>query len=236
MKFLPVISLFLLLLLQACNLTSTVAQPEEIDMNKPTILSYLALGDSYTIGERVLPSERFPVQLADSLSKSGVAINDPRIIAKTGWTTDELIAAIEEADIQGQTFDFVTLLIGVNNQYRGYPLATYEQEFKLLLNQAIRFAGQKKERVFVLSIPDYGVTPFAKDRDPAKIAREIDQFNTANLKICKDKDVHYIDITPISRAAVDDPSLIAEDLLHPSGKMYQQWVELLYEQVVQSLK
>lgn len=186
-----------------------------------TMHRYLALGDSYTIGESVAAKERFPMQLARELK-----MPEPEIIAKTGWTTDELNAAIDKADPHGP-YDLVTLLIGVNNQYRGRSADQYRTEFTALLQRAIGFAGGKKRNVVVVSIPDWGVTPFAKDRDQAKIAREIDQFNAINREETLRAGARYIDITPFSRKAASDPSLVAGDGLHPSGKMYSEWTRLI---------
>lgn len=188
-------------------------------------MNYLALGDSYTIGESVLETERWPVQLATRLRQQGFNLTDPRIIARTGWTTAELAAGITQANPQGP-FDLVSLLIGVNNQYRGYSQEGYRQEFVALLEQAIEFAGGQAGRVFVLSIPDWGVTPFAAGRNVGQITAEIDMFNAINQAESARLGVTYVDITPISREAVNDPALIADDGLHPSGKMYTQWVEV----------
>ncbi|HEX6083547.1 MAG TPA: SGNH/GDSL hydrolase family protein [Thermoanaerobaculia bacterium] len=180
---------------------------------------YLALGDSYTIGESVDVSERFPVQLARTLN-----IGEPQIIAKTGWTTDELNAAIDEADPQGP-FDLVTLLIGVNNQYRGRSADEYRTQFAGLLQRAIGFAGGDASRVVVVSIPDWGVTPFAEGRDRAKIARELDQYNAINREEASRAGAKWVDITAISRR--DDPALVAGDGLHPSGKQYAEWAKVI---------
>ncbi len=179
---------------------------------------YLALGDSYTIGESVAVEERWPVQLAKRWK-----LGEPEIIAKTGWTTDELNAAIDKANPQGP-YGLVTLLIGVNNQYRGRSSAQYRDEFRALLQRAVGFAGGKAKNVIVVSIPDWGVTPFAKERDRAKIAREIDEFNAINREETAKAGARYVDITPISRRAASDESLVAPDGLHPSGKMYTEWV------------
>ncbi|MEP0984926.1 SGNH/GDSL hydrolase family protein [Ekhidna sp.] len=196
---------------------------------------HLALGDSYTIGEAVNVDERWPVQLAHRLRKDSIKI-DPVIVATTGWTTDELISGIVKADVEGP-YDFVTLLIGVNNQYRGYPIDQYEREFKQLLDQAIKFAGGNPYNVMVVSIPDYGVTPFAKKKllDADKIARELDNYNAIAEKISKLRDVQFIDITPGSKKAKDNSSLIASDGLHPSGKMYKMWVDQMYDHVFNNL-
>lgn len=180
---------------------------------------YLALGDSYTIGESVAPAERFPVQLARALN-----LGEPQIIARTGWTTDELNAAIDAADPQGP-FDLVTLLIGVNNQYRGRSADEYRTQFAALLQRAIGFAGGDASKVIVVSIPDWGVTPFAEGRDRAKIAREIDRFNAINREEASRAGAKWVDITPISRR--DDPALVAADGLHPSGKQYTEWVQAI---------
>lgn len=188
-------------------------------------MRYLALGDSYTIGESVVEAERWPVQLVASLREQGIAIDDPIILARTGWTTDELDAAIDHAQPQGP-FDLVTLLIGVNNQYRGRAAEEYREQFVALLKRAIGFAGDTADHVIVLSIPDWSMTPFAADRDQAKIVREIDQFNAINREEANRLGVHYVDVTPISRQAEKDASLIASDGLHPSGSMYAEWAEL----------
>lgn len=188
--------------------------------------TYLALGDSYTIGELVNEADRFPVQAARMLGEQGISVSDPRIIARTGWTTDELADAIADAHVT-ETYDLVTLLIGVNNQYRGRTVANYRPEFKALLEQAIGFAGGNASHVVVLSIPDWGVTPFAADRDREKIAREIDAYNAANKEITAALGAHYVDITPSTRKAATDKSLVAEDGLHPSGKEYGEWAKAL---------
>ena len=211
------------------------AKKEEIPMipgihnSQDTAVSnftYLALGDSYTIGESVPEEHRFPVQAARLLAAEGITLAAPRIIAKTGWTTDELEAAINEAAIT-DTFSIVTLLIGVNNQYRGLSIAEYKTAFTRLLKQAIQFAGGHSDRVVVLSIPDWGVVPFAEGRDREQIANEIDAFNAANRTIAKKFRVHYLDITTDSRGAADDPSLVASDGLHYSGKEMAIWASKL---------
>jgi len=191
-------------------------------------LTYLALGDSYTIGEAVTAAESFPYQLQTAFKSKGIALAEPQIIAKTGWTTDELLAAIAEQK-PASNFDLVTLLIGVNNQYRGYPLNTYEQEFKQLLTLAIGFANGDPGNVRVVSIPDWGSTPFAakEGRDATQVAEEIDAYNGINRLVSMAMGVTYIDITPHSRLAANDLSLLAVDELHPSGKMYAEWVSQL---------
>jgi lysophospholipase L1-like esterase len=180
---------------------------------------YLALGDSYTIGESVPATDRFPVQLARELR-----LGDPEIIARTGWTTDELNAAIDAANPHGP-YDLVTLLIGVNNQYRGRDAEQYRGEFAALLRRAIGFAGGDAKKVVVVSIPDWGVTPFAEGRDGAKIGTEIDRYNAINREETARAGAKYVDITPISRG--NDPTLVAGDGLHPAGKQYTEWAKLI---------
>jgi len=198
-------------------------------------LRYLALGDSYTIGESVDPSLRYPVQIADSLEKRGYLTEDPRIIAVTGWTTVDLKAGIRAANPQGP-YDLVSLLIGVNNQYRGMDISIFRKEFGELLDQSILFAGSDTGRVIVLSIPDWGVTPFASGRDREKIAREIDQYNAINKELSLSKGIAWIDVTGVSRLAETDLTLIAGDGLHPSGKMYTEWVRLALPEIEKMLK
>ena len=197
----------------------------------------LCLGDSYTIGQSLSEDERFPNQTVKLLDKEGIHFEAPLIIAKTGWTTDELIHAIDEAKVTG-TFDCVTLLIGVNNQYREYDKEVYRKEFKELLHTALKYAGGDHNHVFVVSIPDWGVTPFGandvKGRSAAKIGTEIDEFNVINKEESLKLKVHYTDINPISKRAAQDPSLTADDNLHPSGKMYAEWAKLLAKEMQQA--
>lgn len=196
----------------------------------PTNRSYLALGDSYTIGESVPEQENFPHQAVDLLNKTGYAFNKPDIVAKTGWTTDELQQGIANAGLDS-SYDIVSILIGVNNQYRGRSSTEYAEQFEVLLQQAIGFAGKHPEHVFVLSIPDWGATPFAEGRDKTQIAKEIDTFNVINKTIAEKYQVHYIDITPGSREAATDLSLVTSDHLHPSGKEYSRWAKKLAVEV-----
>ena len=196
--------------------------------------SYLALGDSYTIGQSVLSSENFPNQTVQLLNQQNYNFKSPEILATTGWTTDEL-----QNNINSRTFtppyDFVSLLIGVNNQYRGRSVENYKPEFESLLKQAIQFAGGNADRVIVLSIPDWGVAPFANGRDRAQIAKEINDHNAANKSISEVYKVHYIDITPGSREAATDLSLIAGDGLHPSAKEYTRWAQKVFAVIKQRL-
>jgi len=198
-------------------------------------LRYLALGDSYTTGESVAESERWPVQLVERLRQQGFDFEDAQIVAQNGWATRDLAAGIEQAGIS-PPYDLVSLLIGVNNQFRGYDRENYRAEFAALLEQAIAFAGGDPQRVLVLSIPDWGATPFAADADQGAIAADIDAFNAINRAESERSGVYYIDITPLSRQASDDLSLIAEDGLHPSGQMYTGWVELALPVAVEALE
>jgi lysophospholipase L1-like esterase len=195
---------------------------------------YLALGDSYTIGEAVEQNESFPYILVNKLRSDNINIDDPVIIAKTGWTTDELESAIN-SNATNSIYDLVTLLTGVNNQYRGRSADEFRIEFCRLLARAIAFSGGKPSNVVVLSIPDWGVTPFAEGKDRNKIAAEIDEFNEIIRSETQKESANYIDVTVISRLAADDISLLAEDKLHPSAKMYKLWVESLYNIVKQIL-
>jgi len=241
MKILSGIILFSLLS-SACTKEKnmSVAAPADTNFVNPNAVgnyTYLALGDSYTIGASVTQAESFPYQLQNFLKKNGRNVEDPKIIAVTGWTTDELQGAITQAKVT-QKFDFVTLLIGVNNQYRGYPLDTYKKEFSELLQTAIGFSGGRKARVFVISIPDWGVTPYAKNyaKSAQTIASEINAFNAAAEKITSDTGVSFTNITPDSRMAANDISLIAGDGLHPSGKMYTNWVNTLAPKIMEVIK
>jgi lysophospholipase L1-like esterase len=219
---LSIILTTILLLGISCNNSN---DPE--NQQKKSEYTYLALGDSYTIGEKVDTSNRFPVQLADTLISSGINVKETKIVAKTGWTTDDLIKGIQQAELR-ETYDLVTLLIGVNNQYQGKDVENYRPEFRELLKKAIDFAGDDPEKVVVLSIPDWGVTPFAESRDRETISAEIDEYNRVNKKETQQAGVSYVNITPISRKAENNPGLIAEDGLHPSGKMYSMWVDKMF--------
>jgi len=202
-----------------------------VQAQNTSVKKYLALGDSYTIGESVNQSERWPVQLVKTLEKNGIKYSPPKIIATTGWRTDDLAQAAMKANLD-QDYDLVSLLIGVNNQYQGKPADhLYEVEVQELLRIAIKAAGEKKEHVFIVSIPDYGFTPFGAAKKDG-ITKGIDQFNAANEKIARQNGVQFINITDISRRAIKQPDLIAEDGLHPSGKMYTLWVERILEKLM----
>jgi lysophospholipase L1-like esterase len=201
-------------------------------------LTYLALGDSYTIGESVPQAQSFPYQLSARLNAIGQLVNNPDILALTGWTTGDLKRAIIARDLKNHQYNIVTLLIGVNNQFRGYSKDEYRAEFIELLNTAISYAGNNKQHVFVLSIPDWGVTPFAKNGgyNAQQVGAEIDAFNAINKQETEKLGVSYVDITPSSRQAAYDTGLIANDGLHPSGRMYGMWVAQLLPVVNVQLK
>ncbi len=192
--------------------------------------TYLALGDSYTIGEMVEYKDNFPSQVVQKLQKQNIPITLKKLIAKTGWTTDELLLAIEEENIT-TSFDYVTLLIGVNNQYRNYPLENYKKEFEILLQLAIQFANKTAKHVLVLSIPDWGLTPFNKDRDPEIISKEIDQYNMAAYELCNQYHVHFISITESTRVHANNEKYLAPDTLHPSKHEYEIWATIVAEKI-----
>jgi lysophospholipase L1-like esterase len=190
-------------------------------------LRYLALGDSYTIGESVETADRWPVRLAALLRERGATVAEPEIVARTGWTVRELGRGIDAAAPRGP-YGLVTLLIGVNDQFRGGDPETYRSDFAAMLRRATGFAGGRADRVVVLSIPDWSVTPFAAQsgRDRGRIAAEIDHFNRINREETARAGAHYVDVTPVSRKAGADRSLVAPDGLHPSGAMYAEWARL----------
>ena len=195
----------------------------------------MALGDSYTIGQSVAVRERWPVQLVQRLRESGINITEPEIIARTGWTTRELSLAIDSADPQGP-YEVVTLMIGVNDQFRGRDVMDYQANFETLLRRAIVFAGGDPSRVIVVSIPDWSVTPFAEGSDRARLSGEIELFNTSCRNVAEATGVRYVDVTPVSREAETDRDLLARDLLHPSGKMYAAWTDLILPEAIAILK
>ena len=210
-KFNILIIIFIIILFSSCKKLSSKE-------------SYLALGDNYTSGESISEKHIWPKQLADSLKKRNIFLSKPKIIAKTGWTTDELKKAINNSSLD-YPYDWVSLLIGVNNQFRGRDIDEFKLQFESLLLEAIAFSGNRKERVFVISIPDWGSMPFAKDRDPNKIAFEIDKYNKVIYEVCAFENIKFIDITPISRNIYSNPNWIAKDSLHPSKEQYSKWVE-----------
>jgi lysophospholipase L1-like esterase len=199
------------------------------------IYSYLALGDSYTIGEAVPLNKNFPYEAVQQLRRKGYNFYAPEIIAKTGWTTEELHEAITGTALLPK-YDFVTLLIGVNNQYRGRSAIEYKEQFEELLKKAIELGNGKKDRVAVISIPDYSATPFAGTMDTEKISKEIEVFNGINKALSIQYKVHYIDITQGFKQAKNDPSLLAPDQLHPSEKEYAKWAEKIADFISAELK
>lgn len=210
----------------------TPQRSENTDRSMLQSKTYLALGDSYTIGEAVKTQLAFPYQLVDKLNAMGQNYSKPQIIATTGWTTDELLAAIDKEKFS-PPYDLVTLLIGVNNQYRSYPIEQYKKEFEELLQIALKMAGDNRRNVMVVSIPDYGKTPFAKEKNPEKIAKELAEYNQINREISQKYLVRYANITAISEEAAKDSELTAKDNLHPSGKMYRRWVdEVIFPQLL----
>ncbi len=223
--------LFLLLIIgivSGCGSTSEIVNSNEADF------SYLALGDSYTIGESVPVDQRWPVQLAEKLRERGYKMAAPKIIAKTGWTTGNLLDAMEtEVDVQ-RDFDLVSILIGVNNQYQNKSITEYETELSELFRKAINHSRTRERGVFALSIPDYGTTPFGED-NAETIGREIDAFNAVFRKVAEAYNVAFYNITPISREAKNNPELTAADNLHPSGLMYTYWVDLIIDEVARKL-
>lgn len=190
------------------------------------MLRFLALGDSYTIGEGVEPAERWPSRVAEQLRAAGAMVADPQIVAVTGWTTDELAAGIDAAAPAGP-FDVVTLLIGVNDQYRGRGVSAYAPAFETLLARAVELAGGRPERVVVISIPDWGVAPFAAGRDRRAIGAEIDAFNAVARDGARRHGAAWVDVTAASREAGDAAGAYAADGLHPSGRAYAEWADLV---------
>lgn len=226
---------FIFATVHSCSKQNGVEKDVSSRLNTDTIKTFLALGDSYTIGEAVADTERFPNQTIQLLKNEDIHIGDPKIIAITGWSTGDLINALNLEPLQSN-YSIVTLLIGVNNQYQHRSIDEYKKEFTLLLNRSITYAANNKSHVFVLSIPDYSVTPFARNSDTATIVKEIDAFNSVNKMISLQAGVNYIDITPISKEAATDADLIAPDGLHPSGKQYKRWADLLAAVLIKQKK
>lgn len=208
---------------------------DSVAMVNTDSITYLALGDSYTIGQSVPQVQSFPYQLTKLLNAQGLTVEAPTIIATTGWTTDNLISAIANSGRNSKKYSFVTLLIGVNDQYQGLSIDNYKIKFAQVLNTAINFANGDVNRVFVLSIPDYGVTPFAGGQD-AIIGPEIDAFNAVNYAISVKAGVNYLNITGISKQAATNPNLVADDGLHPSAVMYALWMQQLAPVVISQIK
>lgn len=203
--------------------------PEVDNTVRETSYTYLALGDSYTIGESVAPEERWPVQLTEELRAEGLPMRDPVIIATTGWTTQDLLRAMDDR-LNNEKYDLVSVSIGVNNQYQGKSTAEYREDLYEVFKRAITHSKNGVQGVFAVSIPDYGATPFGAD-NAEEIARELEEFNRIFEEVATEFSVPFYDITPISKRAAQEPDLVAEDGLHPSGKMYQLWVDHFFEKV-----
>jgi lysophospholipase L1-like esterase len=196
-------------------------------------ISYLALGDSYTIGEAVDSTHRWPVQLADSLRRiHHLRVDEPQIVATTGWTTNELQHGIEQADLKDK-YELISLLIGVNNQYRGYAFEQFEKEYEVLIKWAIQHSVHGASGIFAVSIPNYGVTPFGQARGEDTIRAELLAYDAKAKEICQRFGIPFFDITPISELAKDNPTFIADDQLHPSGLQYTEWVRSFASQVAE---
>lgn len=216
--------------LAACNNSIE----KEIKMNgNSEKLSFLALGDSYTIGESVPTQLRWPVQLVDSLKSHGIALNDPKIIATTGWTTQDLLDAMEN-HLENEKFDLVSVSIGVNNQYQGKSIKDYENDLYTIFKKAISHSKSGAEGVFAVSIPNYGATPFGAAKSE-EIEKEIAQFNAVFEKVASNFKVKFYNITPISQRASEESDLVAGDGLHPSGKMYSLWVAEFLPKVIKKI-
>jgi lysophospholipase L1-like esterase len=194
------------------------------DVSEPGPVRILALGDSYTIGEGVAADQRWPEQLATRLRASGLDVPPPRVIATTGWRSDDLSRAIGRAQLE-PPYALVTLLIGVNDQYQDYREKGYPARFAMLLKRALELAGGDRKRLIVVSIPDYSVTPFARKMNRAKVSAAIERYNKVNRDTVARQGIVYVDVTEISREAATNSGLLADDGLHPSGSMYARWVE-----------
>ena len=231
--------LFLGMITMACSQSEfppadTNDDQNEEDVDPVHLARYLALGDSYTIGESVAPEARWPVELVRRLEEKQITVDSTKIIATTGWTTGQLINAVSSANLT-DNWDLVSLLIGVNNQFRGRTLSEYEAEFEQLLQTSIQLAGGDTSRVFVVSIPDYGYTPFGQSNQ-ANISQELDQFNAASRAITLSYGVAYYNITDISRLGLERSGYVANDGLHPSGTQYAAWVDSFYSMVADQIR
>jgi acyl-CoA thioesterase I len=234
MRILCILSLFLCLTLTACNEPKPIESDYMIATGTalPSI-SYLALGDSYTIGEAVDSTHRWPVQLADSLRRiHHLRVDEPQIVATTGWTTNELQHGIDKANLKDK-YELISLLIGVNNQYRGYAFEQFEKEYEVLIKWAIQHSVHGASGIFAVSIPNYGVTPFGQARGEDTIRAELLAYDAKAKEICQRFGIPFFDITPISELTKDNPTFIADDQLHPSGLQYTEWVRSFASQVAE---
>jgi lysophospholipase L1-like esterase len=240
-------TLLLCIFVLTCNQNETAKNSQEISFDSgvktsthnmeefDSLITYLALGDSYTKGEGVNPDDNFPNQLEQRLNADKIKVTKLSIIAETGWTTSNLLQALSSAK-ENSTYNLVSLSIGVNNQFQQLEINIYKTEFEALLNKTIQLAGNRKERVFVLSIPDYSVTPYANLMNTSHIQQEIDTYNAINKEISDKLGVTYFNITVISRKAEDDLNYLAQDELHPSAHMYSEWIDMMYPQVKELLR
>ena len=236
LKILKLFSILSVILFSDC-------EPKEKMENTSSALStshdtsgirYLALGDSYTKAECEIPANSYPEKLVNKIREKGIKVSNHTVIAQTGWRTDNLKDAIDAASLENN-FDIVSLLIGVNNQFQGKSPENYRKEFRELLELSIYYAKGRKDKVFVLSIPDYGATPYGS-RNPRYIGQQIELFNKINKEVTDSVGVKYFDITPISKEAKTDAELTCTDGLHPSAKMYDRWVELMLSDVVEMIR
>jgi|VirMetMinimDraft_7_1064189.scaffolds.fasta_scaffold17467_2 lysophospholipase L1-like esterase len=227
---------FLLLLISLIHSCASPSPSNKTTKNnkETTSISYLALGDSYTIGESVPSHQRWPILLSKAIQSKGHSIQTPKIIAKTGWRTDNLLNAMKSQLNSSEKYDLVSILIGVNNQFQGASIEAFEKDLSTLFDQAIAQCNSGKKGVFVLSIPDYGATPYGAPRAES-IGQAIDKWNAVYKKVCLEYQLPWHDITPISRKATAHKSLVAGDGLHPSGKMYQLWVHQITTKVLEQL-
>jgi lysophospholipase L1-like esterase len=214
-----------------CKTHSTDNAMEE-NITNPNARTYLALGDSYTIGTSIKYPNNYPNQIVKKLGEKGVDV-DVKIIAQNAWRTDDLMRAIKRTDLDS-AYDMVSLLIGVNNQYQHLPIETFESDFNQLLATAISYAGEDKSNVFVFSIPDYGYTPFGKNSGKV-ISSDLDRFNASIKRICAERQIDFFEITEISREVSDKPGMLASDDLHPSAKQYEAWVDPYLNQMLNKL-
>lgn len=218
------------------GLLIALTRTDNISAQKPDTMPirYLAMGDSYTVGTALDNSAlRFPYQLAARLNADGIPTETPDIIAQNGWTSGDLMLATNMFQPENP-YQLVSLLIGVNNQYQGLKIENYRNDITLLMQRAIQYAGGDPSRVFVFSIPDYGVTPFGKNKDASgEISRELDDYNRVNREVAMKLGISWYDITPISRK---QSQYIARDGLHPSGKMYELWVDTYYDKITEKIK
>lgn len=206
-----------------CTMACVESTAQDLQLKTP--VRYLALGDSYTIGQSVPDNERWPIQLRDSLVQRGITVEETRVIATTGWRTDNLLSAITNQQLATKNYNLVSLLIGVNDQYQQRPIEQYEPHFRELLDSCLLYAGYDTSSVFVVSIPDYAYTPFGQRRpNPDAISEQLDAYNAINRSVCEEYELRYFDITPISRLGLSNSDLVAVDELHPSGYQYTLWV------------